>query len=212
MNWILDLQQVQPVAHAVLVLSAVTVLGLAIGHIRFRGIGLGISGVLLAGILLGHFGLNIAPETLSFIREFGLILFVFTIGMQVGPGFFSSLRANGLRLNLLAALVVFIGAGVTLALSFLLGIDMAAASACFPEPPPTRLRWARRSRRSRPCRISLLRDMIFPRWVTRRLILSEFWASSCRCCFCAPSFASIPTGRPGCFMTNPWWAMNRLPG
>lgn len=131
MNWILDLQQVQPVAHAVLVLSAVTVLGLAIGHIRFRGIGLGISGVLLAGILLGHFGLNIAPETLSFIREFGLILFVFTIGMQVGPGFFSSLRANGLRLNLLATLVVFIGAGVTLALSFLLGIDMAAAVGLF---------------------------------------------------------------------------------
>ena len=131
MNWILELQTIQPVAHAVLVLSAVTVLGLAIGHIRVRGIGLGISGVLLAGILLGHFGLNIAPETLAFIREFGLILFVFTIGMQVGPGFFSSLRSNGLRLNLLAALVVFLGAGITLTVSLVLGIDMAAAVGLF---------------------------------------------------------------------------------
>jgi putative transport protein len=131
MNWILDLQTAQPVAHAVLALSAVTVLGLAIGHIRVRGIGLGISGVLLAGILLGHVGLQIDPATLAFVREFGLILFVFTIGMQVGPGFFSSLRANGLRLNLLAALVVGLGAGLTLVASRLLGIDMAAAVGLF---------------------------------------------------------------------------------
>lgn len=131
MKWILDLQTTQPVAHAVLVLSLVSVLGLAIGHIRFRGIGLGISGVLLAGIVFGHFGLGIAPETLAFIREFGLILFVFTIGMQVGPGFFSSLRANGLRLNLLASLVVVIGAVLTVGLSYLLGLDMAAAVGIF---------------------------------------------------------------------------------
>jgi len=131
MKWIVDLQTTQPVAHTVLVLSLVSVLGLAIGHIRFRGIGLGISGVLLAGILFGHFGIGIEPATLAFIREFGLILFVFTIGMQVGPGFFSSLRANGLRLNVLAALVVFIGAGVTLAMAYLLGLDMAAAVGLF---------------------------------------------------------------------------------
>ncbi len=131
MNWILELQRTQTVAHTVLVLSVVTVLGLALGQIRFRGLGLGISGALLAGILLGHRGINIGPETLAFIQDFGLILFVFTIGLQVGPGFVSSLRANGLRLNLLAAAVVFIGVATTLAVSWVFRIDLAAAVGLF---------------------------------------------------------------------------------
>lgn len=100
-------------AHAVFILSLVIALGIAIGNIRVLGVKLGVAGVLFAGLLFGHFRLSIDPHLLEFIREFGLILFVFTIGMQVGPGFFSSLKKEGLTLNLLAAAVVLLGAGIT---------------------------------------------------------------------------------------------------
>lgn len=100
-------------AHAVFILSLVIALGIAIGNIRVLGVKLGVAGVLFAGLLFGHFRLSIDPHLLEFIREFGLILFVFTIGMQVGPGFLSSLKKEGLTLNLLAAAVVLLGAGIT---------------------------------------------------------------------------------------------------
>lgn len=123
MNWLTQLQQAQPVAHGVLVLSLVAALGLALGNIKLRGLGLGVAGTLFAGILLGHFGLTMDHMMLDFIREFGLILFVYTIGMQVGPGFLSSLRRQGLPLNLAAAAIVLLGAALTIALCLALGID-----------------------------------------------------------------------------------------
>ena len=109
MGWLADLAAAQPVAHAVLVLASIAVLGLALSALRIRGVGLGVAGVLFAGILAGHLGFRIDPDILAFVREFGLILFVFTIGMQLGPGFFASLRREGLRFNLLATAVVFLG-------------------------------------------------------------------------------------------------------
>lgn len=105
------------IALTVSMLALVAVVGLWIGNIKIRGVGFGIGGVLFGGIIVGHFvseaGVSLNGDMLHFIQEFGLILFVYTIGIQVGPGFFSSLRVSGLRLNLFALLIVVIGALVT---------------------------------------------------------------------------------------------------
>ena len=97
-----------------------------------RGVGLGVTGVLFVGIILGHFGIHIEHGILEFVREFGLILFVFTIGLQLGPGFFASLRRQGLKLNVLALSVVLLGAVVTLVFANkMLGVDLIAALGLF---------------------------------------------------------------------------------
>jgi putative transport protein len=93
---------------------------LAIGAIRVWRIHLGVAGVLFAGLAFGHFGVDINHEVMDFAREFGLILFVYTIGVQVGPGFFASLRKSGLPLNLTAAAIVLLGAATTVALAYAL--------------------------------------------------------------------------------------------
>lgn len=102
------------IAITISLLALVAVIGLWIGHWKIRGVGLGIGGVLFGGIIVAHFtnqyGLKLEAHTLQFIQEFGLILFVYTIGIQVGPGFFASLRKSGLKLNAFAILVVVLGA------------------------------------------------------------------------------------------------------
>src|SRR6266567_1320536 len=110
MTWVFELHKTQPIAHAICVLAFVCVLGMALGSLKFRGIGLGTAGVLFAGIFVGHFGEAIDHHTLDFIKEFGLILFVFTIGLQLGPGFVAALRQQGVRMNVLAAMIVISGA------------------------------------------------------------------------------------------------------
>lgn len=99
-------------------LALVAVIGLWIGHFKIKGVGLGIGGVLFGGILVAHFttqyGIKLDSHTLHFVQEFGLILFVYTIGIQVGPGFFASLRKSGLTLNGLGILIVALGALVTI--------------------------------------------------------------------------------------------------
>ncbi len=127
MHWFIDLITGHSIAHTVLVLSGVIALGISLGHIRFFGITLGIAGVLFSGLLFGHFGMNIDHEILEFCREFGLILFVFTIGMHVGPSFFASFRKQGLKLNLLAASIVFLGVGVTLGLYYFADLPLSVA-------------------------------------------------------------------------------------
>ena len=101
------------IAITISLLALVAVIGLWIGHWKIRGGGLGIGGVLFGGIIVAHFtnqyGLQLDAHTLHFVQEFGLILFVYTIGIQVGPGFFSSLRKSGLKLNAFAILVVLLG-------------------------------------------------------------------------------------------------------
>ncbi len=119
------------VAHAVLVLAGAAVLGLAFGSIKIRGIGLGIAGVLFSGLALGHFGVTISPAVMEFAREFGLILFVYTIGVQVGPGFFASLQREGLPLNVMAAAIVLMGAGIAMAVAKFGGVPMAVAVGLF---------------------------------------------------------------------------------
>ncbi|CAB5543468.1 MULTISPECIES: putative transporter [Providencia] len=104
-------------ALTVSLLALAAALGLWIGNWKIRSVGLGIGGVLFGGIIVGHFaqsyGLQLNKDMLHFIQEFGLILFVYTIGIQVGPGFFSSLRVSGLKLNGFALMVVVLGAVVT---------------------------------------------------------------------------------------------------
>jgi putative transport protein len=126
MDWLLQMHTAQPVAHAIGVLALVCVAGMAIGSLKVRGVGLGTAGVLFAGILTGYFGKPVDHATLEFVKEFGLILFVFTIGLQLGPGFLAALRQQGLALNALAATVVLLGALTAPALGWLLGIDPAA--------------------------------------------------------------------------------------
>jgi len=126
MSWLFDLHRTQPVAHAIGALAFVCVLGMALGSFKFRGIGLGTAGVLFAGIIVGHFGNPVDSHTLHFVKEFGLLLFVFTIGLQLGPGFFAALRHQGVRLNILAATIVILGATIAPLIGWLAGFDMAA--------------------------------------------------------------------------------------
>ena len=98
-----------------LTLALAVVLGLFLGAVRVRGIRLGSSAVLFSALAFGQMGITIAPEILDFLRDFSLLLFVYAIGLQVGPGFLASLKAEGLRLNLLALAVVALGALLTAA-------------------------------------------------------------------------------------------------
>ncbi len=127
----LDLHATQPVAHTIGTLALVCVVGMVLGSLKFRGIGLGTSGVLFAGILAGHCGEAIDHQTLDFVKEFGLILFVFTIGLQLGPGFFAALRQQGVKMNLLAATIVILGAAGAPLAGWLVGFDAAAVLGIF---------------------------------------------------------------------------------
>ncbi|HDS7774092.1 TPA: putative transporter [Klebsiella aerogenes] len=123
------------IALAVSVLALVAVVGLWIGNVKIRGVGFGIGGVLFGGIIVGHFvdqaGITLSSPMLHFIQEFGLILFVYTIGIQVGPGFFASLRVSGLKLNLFAILIVVLGGLVTAILHKLFNIPLPVVLGIF---------------------------------------------------------------------------------
>lgn len=123
------------IALTVSVLALVAVVGLWIGNIKIRGVGFGIGGVLFGGIFVGHFadqfGLVLSADMLHFIQEFGLILFVYTIGIQVGPGFFASLRVSGLRLNLFALGIVVMGGLVTAILHKIFAIPLPVVLGIF---------------------------------------------------------------------------------
>jgi putative transport protein len=131
MDWLFNLVSTNPTAHAIAILSLVCVAGMSLGSIKIRGIKLGTAGVLFAAILVGHFGKPIDHHTLEFVKEFGLILFVFCIGLQIGPGFFPSLRRAGLRLNSLALAIILLGGFTAAALGWLLNFDRAAVPGIF---------------------------------------------------------------------------------
>ena len=116
MAWIAPLFETPSIAGTMIVLFAACAVGLAVGSVRVKGIGLGVAGVLFAGILAGNLAIKVDDDALHFIRDFGLILFVFGIGLQIGPGFLASLRRSGLKLNLLAGGIVV--SGTVLALLF----------------------------------------------------------------------------------------------
>lgn len=108
MNWFTELIAGTSIAHAVLVLTSVVALGVLLSRIKICGVSLGVTWILFVGIVAGHFGLTVNQDILNFIKEFGLILFVYSVGLQVGPGFFSSFKKGGLTLNGVAVITVFI--------------------------------------------------------------------------------------------------------
>ncbi len=118
MTWLIDLFTKPSVGQQVVAIALTAAVGLMVGKIKVKGISLGGAGALFVGILLGHLGLRVEANVLHFIQEFGLILFVYTIGMQVGPGFMDSIRRHGLVLNILSTSIVLLGVVVTLCLYF----------------------------------------------------------------------------------------------
>lgn len=124
MEWIRVLFTNEGVAQSVVVLAAVISVGLILSKIKIANISFGITWILFAGIAFSHYGLGINSQMLHFIKEFGLILFVYSIGLQVGPGFFSSFKQGGIQLNMLAIGVVFLGVLVTISIHFITGLPM----------------------------------------------------------------------------------------
>lgn len=121
MDWLRALfTDTNAVAHIILVYALVVALGTLLGRIKVAGISLGVTFVLFVGLAAGHFGLTVPEPVLFFIRDFGLTLFIFFVGLQVGPSFFSSFKSGGLVLNLLTVMIVLLGIVVTVALWFLL--------------------------------------------------------------------------------------------
>ena len=121
MDWLYTLFVGEGIAHTVLILSLVIALGIALSKIKIRGISLGVTWILFVGIAAGHCGMLIDHSTLHFIKELGLILFVYSIGLQVGPGFFSSFKEGGVKLVCCAASVVLLGAITTYVIHLITG-------------------------------------------------------------------------------------------
>ena len=111
-------------AHTIFILAATIALGKLLGKIKIGGVSLGVTWILFVGIAFGHFGMGIDPQVLGFVKEFGLILFIYSVGMQVGPGFFSSLKQNGLKLNAMSIGVILIGILTTCLISVASGTSL----------------------------------------------------------------------------------------
>lgn len=124
MEWFKDLLWNETTAHTIFLYSIVIAVGVFLGKRKIRGVSLGITFVLFMGITMGHFGFTANHRVIEFIRDFGLILFVFSIGLQVGPGFFSSFKRGGLRLNLMALVIVLLGGLTTLLIHFFSGTSI----------------------------------------------------------------------------------------
>lgn len=118
-DWLISLFVEKGIAYTILLYAFVIAMGVLIGKVKIFGVSLGVTFVLFVGILVGHFGFDANPELMLFIREFGLILFIYSIGLQVGPGFFASFKKGGMHQNLMAASVVLLGVGVTIVLYYL---------------------------------------------------------------------------------------------
>lgn len=125
MDWINSVIFEHSALQAVIVLSMICAIGLALGKIKVAGISLGVTFVFFMGILAGHLGFTIDPQMLVYAESFGLVLFVYALGLQVGPGFFSSFRKGGVKLNMLAFAVVIVGTLFAVALSFTTGISIS---------------------------------------------------------------------------------------
>lgn len=124
MNWLIEIFTEQTFIQATLILSLICAVGLALGQIKVKGISLGVTFVFFAGIAAGHFGLKVNPDMLTMIQNFGLILFIYALGVQVGPGFFSSFKHGGVKLNLLAVLLMVVGTAMATVIHWTSGISL----------------------------------------------------------------------------------------
>lgn len=127
MDWILDILMHHSAWQAVIVISMISACGLFLGRVKVFGISLGVTFVFFMGIFFGHLGFSIDSGVLEYAEDFGLALFVYALGVQVGPGFFSSLRKSGLKMSMLALLVVLIGTIMTVLLPSVMGISLPDA-------------------------------------------------------------------------------------
>lgn len=125
-EWIIKLFMGTGVAHSVMLIGLVIAAGLALNRIKIAGISLGVTWILFAGILAGHLGMVLDPVTSHFVKEFGLILFIYSIGLQVGPGFFSSFRSGGLTYNVLATGIVLLSCITAYVIHVVTGEDLFA--------------------------------------------------------------------------------------
>jgi putative transport protein len=128
MDWLIQLLTHESVARTVLILGVAVATGTALGKVRLAGVTLGVAGVLSTSLALGHFGLTFEPAVLEFVRDFGLILFVYTLGLQIGPGFFALLRERGFGLNFFASAIVLLGAGLAVLLIATGRVDAVAGT------------------------------------------------------------------------------------
>ena len=124
MEWLKELLVEHSALQAVVVISLISTIGIGLGKIRFFGISLGTAFIFFVGILAGHFGLSLDPAMLTYAESFGLVIFVYALGLQVGPGFFSSMRADGLRLVSPAIAIVLLGTALAMAMSCAFGVSM----------------------------------------------------------------------------------------
>lgn len=124
MEWLYTLFTGDGIAHTVIVVSLVITLGILLGKVKVKGISFGVTWILFVGIAAGHIGFTVEPQTLNFIKEFGLILFVFSIGLQVGPGFISSLKDGGIKLVGCAVAIVLLGVATTYVIYLVTGTPM----------------------------------------------------------------------------------------
>ncbi len=127
MDWLSGILFDHSSLQAVIVLSLLCATGLALGKIKVWGISLGVTFVFFMGILAGHLGFSIDPQVLRYAEDFGLVLFVYALGLQVGPGFFSSMHHSGMRLNMLALLVVGIGTVMCVLMPLTCGVSLSDA-------------------------------------------------------------------------------------
>ena len=125
MNFINELFFGTGIAHSVFIIAIIVAIGVYLGKIKIFGISLGVTWVLFIGILFGHLGFIVDEHIISFVKEFGLILFVYFVGLQVGPNFFSSLKKSGLKLNLLAVLIIVLGVLITYILHRITKVPMS---------------------------------------------------------------------------------------
>ncbi|WP_321424256.1 putative transporter [uncultured Bacteroides sp.] len=124
MEWLDTLFMNHSALQAVVVISLISALGLAMGKIHIMGISLGVTFVFFAGILAGHLGLSIDPQMLNYAESFGLVIFVYSLGLQVGPGFFSSFRKGGMQLNMLSILLIALGTILAVACHLTAGVSL----------------------------------------------------------------------------------------
>ena len=126
MDWLINLfSNHESVAYTVIIYSIVIAVGVALGKVKVFGVSFGIACVLFMGIAMSHFGFTINEEIQHFVKEFGLILFVYTIGLQVGPGFFSAFKREGIKLNLLAILSIVTCVATVIAIHYITQTDMS---------------------------------------------------------------------------------------
>ena len=125
MNWFTELFTQQTFVQAVLILSLICASGLLLGNLKIFGVSLGVTFVFFAGIIAGHFGIHIDPEMLALAQNFGLILYIYSLGLQVGPGFFSSFKKGGIKLNLIALLLLVVGSLMAVAVHWTIRIPLS---------------------------------------------------------------------------------------